>query len=81
MKRLYDAIELANTEGRLGLVLYPVPFFPNPTVYAETMDLLGRTPFVSGIETTIPVRNGFSDHANNIIRQVVKNLLRRNTMC
>lgn len=62
-----QAIKEANTQGRLGLLIYSIPNFPNPESYAASLRHLEELPFVSAIETTVPVSNGFSDHANSVI--------------
>jgi tryptophan synthase alpha subunit len=65
---LHHAIAEANAAGRLGLILYDVPNFPDPDEYAATLEILGQMEHVSIIETTIPVTTGFSNHANQVIR-------------
>jgi tryptophan synthase alpha subunit len=66
--KFHHAIEKANKEGRLGLIIYVVPNYPDPTQFGTILSLLDATGFVSIIETTIPTADGFSDHANDIIR-------------
>jgi tryptophan synthase alpha subunit len=66
---LHKAIEDANASGRLGLILYDIPNFPDPDSYAATMEMLGRTEAVSIVEIAVPVTTGFSGHANETIRE------------
>ncbi|UCG88566.1 MAG: tryptophan synthase subunit alpha [Gemmatimonadota bacterium] len=67
--RLNHAIADANDNGRLGLIIYIIPGFPSVREYQATLDLLDQTAAVSIVETTIPVEEGFSDHANETIRR------------
>lgn len=67
--RLHRAIAEANASARLGLVLYLIPNFPDPKQYGEIVDLLAGYDEVSVAELTIPVREGFSSHANATIRR------------
>lgn len=64
---LGEAVAKANEAGRFGLILYTIPNFPDPEVYARTLKLLDSRAAVSIVETTIPVGQGFSDHANDTI--------------
>ena len=66
---LHEAIARANRAGRRGLILYTVPGYPNPSAYDEVVDLMEQEECVSILETTIPVSAGFSDHANDVIRE------------
>ncbi|UCG88763.1 MAG: tryptophan synthase subunit alpha [Gemmatimonadota bacterium] len=66
---LNHAIAAANKDGRLGLILYTIPGFPSTPDYLATLELLNESAAVSAIETTIPVTAGFSEHANEVIRQ------------
>lgn len=66
--KLYDAINSANQQGRLGLVVYAIPNFPDPLLYQKIHQHLVNEPCVSVIETTFPVKSLFSDHANSTIR-------------
>lgn len=66
--RLYQAIAQANDKGRLGLILYTIPNFPDPKTYSATLSFLEEEDSVSIVETTIPVHQGFSDHANETIK-------------
>src|SRR5579859_7797656 len=65
--RLYQAIHAANEAGRFGLILYTVPNFPDPQSFDETVALIDQSPFVSILESTVPVSSGFSAHANETI--------------
>ena len=66
--RLFNAIEEANRAGRLGLILYTIPNFPNPDGFRAILEELSRRPAVSIIEMTFAVDGAFSDHANETIR-------------
>ena len=66
--KLWDAITSANEQGRLGLLLYTIPNFPDPDVFRATTRTLEQLPWVSVIETTYPVGSNFSSHANELIR-------------
>jgi tryptophan synthase alpha subunit len=65
--KLFQAIEQANQKGKMGLILYTIPNFPNPSQYQEIHDYLLNQSFVSIVETTFPVKESFSDHANATI--------------
>ena len=65
--QLHDAISAANAQGRLGLILYTIPYYPTPAIAQEVLQLLATDSAVSIIETTLPVNNGFSEHANDTI--------------
>jgi tryptophan synthase alpha subunit len=65
--KLSQEIAAAQQQGRLGLLLYAVPHFPDPEAYAAIIEVLNATPELSILETTIPVRRGFSPHANPLI--------------
>jgi tryptophan synthase alpha subunit len=65
--KLSTEIGVAREQGRLGLLLYAVPHFPDPDAYAATIEVLNATRELSILETTIPVRRGFSPHANALI--------------
>jgi tryptophan synthase alpha subunit len=65
--KLHEAIEGANHEGRLGLIVYTVSGFPTPAAYADVLGRLDRRREVSILETTIPASGGYSDHANETI--------------
>jgi hypothetical protein len=64
---LSQAIAAAQEQGRLGLLLYAVPHFPDPEGYAGIVEVLNSTRELSVLETTIPVTGGFSPHANRLI--------------
>ncbi|MEO7329184.1 MAG: hypothetical protein ABI193_11440, partial [Minicystis sp.] len=66
---LYNAIAEANAAGRMGLILYEIPNFPDPASYAARVAMLNSTKEVSIVELTIPVTTGFSSHANQVIRE------------
>ncbi|HYO65950.1 MAG TPA: tryptophan synthase subunit alpha [Archangium sp.] len=66
--RLFEAIEEANQEGRLGLILYTVPNYPNPAEFRSILAELSRRRAVSVVEMTFAVNDSFSDHANETIR-------------
>ena len=67
--RSVTAIDRANRAGRMGLVVYTIPNFPNPSEYKRISALLLSDPSVTVIETTIPVDRGFSPHANSTIKR------------
>ena len=67
--KFHHAIEKANQNGRLGLIIYVVPNYPDPSQFGTVLSLLDSSGFVSIIETTIPTSDGFSDHANDAIRR------------
>jgi tryptophan synthase alpha subunit len=69
MPRLSEAIAEANSHQRLGLIPYTIPNFPTSEWSQEVLQLLAAEPAVSVIETTVPVTDGFSDHANQTIRE------------
>jgi tryptophan synthase alpha subunit len=64
----HQSIQKAKEAGRLGLVIYEVPGFPDAQQSSEISVLLESDPDVSIIETTIPVSKRFSPHANETIR-------------
>jgi len=66
--KFHRAIEKANQESRLGLVVYVIPNYPDPDQFKTILSLLDSSDFVSIIETTIPTIDGFSDHTNDTIR-------------
>ena len=66
--KFHQAIEEANRDGHLGLIIYVVPNYPNPSQYENILSQLDSCGFVSIIETTIPTIEGFSEHANDTIR-------------
>ena len=66
---LSAAIRDANNAGRLGLLVYTIPGFPSAATYRATLSWLEAQDYVSIIETTIPVTTGFSEHANETIRE------------
>jgi tryptophan synthase alpha subunit len=68
MTILNNAIQEANAQGRLALVLYTIPNFPDPTTYQEILALLHENPYVTIIETTFPVTSQFSEFANPVIQ-------------
>jgi tryptophan synthase alpha subunit len=67
--KLSAPVSEARSSGRLGLVLYAIPGFPSRQGYEEQLEFLERVPEVSLIELAIPVRRGFSEHANDVIRE------------
>ncbi len=68
MSILNTAVQTANKDGNLSLMIYAIPNFPNPTVYRKILSILETHPAVTLIETTLPVTSGFSRYANQIIR-------------
>lgn len=66
--RLYQAIDDANSAGRRGLIFYTIPNYPDPAAYAACVDYLNQRLEVSIVETTIPVSDGFSPYASEVIR-------------
>jgi tryptophan synthase alpha subunit len=67
--RLNQALREANGQGRMGLILYSIPNFPDPTTSRAIHAMLEESDFVSIIETAFPVRGSFSEHANSVIRE------------
>lgn len=65
----HQAITEANRNGRLGLILYAIPNFPDIESFRKIWRILNDCSFVSIIETTLPVQTGFSPHANETIRE------------
>lgn len=68
MSILNKAIDKANTRGRLALILYTIPNFPNPNTYQDILAMLHENPYVTIIETTFPVTSQFSEFANQTIQ-------------
>lgn len=68
MSTLSTAVQKANRQGNLALMIYAIPNFPDPETYKEILNLLETHPSVTLIETTLPVSNGFSNFANSVIR-------------
>ncbi len=69
MSRLNTAVQQANQQGQLALMIYAIPNFPDPETYQEILAVLESHPAVTLIETTLPVSSGFSKYANPLIRQ------------
>lgn len=67
-----QALRDANAAGRLGLILYAVPGFPDPGTYQAVIDHLAARPSLSVLETTFPVTDRFSGYANTTIRAAHK---------
>ena len=65
--KTYEAIEKANRDGRMGLIVYAIPDFPNPDEYRKIHRLIEGTEHVTVIEMTFPVAKSFSGHANSTI--------------
>ncbi len=65
---LSEPFRKAKKEGRLGLIVYTIPGFPNVNESDDILAWLQKENAVSIIENTIPVTRGFSDHANDTIR-------------
>ncbi len=68
MAILNAAVHEANAEGRLALMLYAIPNYPNPDTYQDILSILNTHPAISIIETTFPVTSGFSKMANATIQ-------------
>nr|VFK64349.1 MAG: tryptophan synthase, alpha chain [Candidatus Kentron sp. UNK]VFK73463.1 MAG: tryptophan synthase, alpha chain [Candidatus Kentron sp. UNK] len=68
MTILHSAVNTANQQGKLALMIYTIPNFPDPETYQQTLDVLYRHPDVSIIETTFPVTAKYSEFANQTIR-------------
>ncbi|QEP42112.1 hypothetical protein D5085_02540 [Ectothiorhodospiraceae bacterium BW-2] len=68
MATLHQAVQTANDNGALALMIYVIPNFPDPDTYHVILDILHEHPSVTIIETTFPVTSKFSDFANQIIR-------------
>jgi len=66
--KLFDAIDEANRAGRLGLILYTIPNFPDPNTFRAILELMTQRSCVSIIEMTFAVDEAFSEHANETIR-------------
>ncbi len=62
------ALREANAAGRLGLILYTIPGFPDPETYEAVTALLAERPSLSILETTFPVTDRFSEYANDTIK-------------
>lgn len=69
MTRIHHAVQQANQQGHLALMIYAIPNFPDPKTYQEILAVLEAHPAVTLIETTAPVSDRFSDFANSVIRQ------------
>jgi tryptophan synthase alpha subunit len=74
--KLSLAIDDANRRGRLGLVVYTVPSFPDPWASSALLEDLERRPAVSIVEMTFAVDEAFSEHANDTIRTAHRAALR-----
>ena len=68
MAILNKAIKEANAKGRLALILYTIPNFPDPKTYQDILAMLHDNPYVTIIETTFPVTSQFSEFANQTIQ-------------
>jgi tryptophan synthase alpha subunit len=68
MSVLHAAVEKASDDGKVALMIYTIPNFPNPETYKETLDILYQHPNVTFIETTFPVSSKYSKFANKTIR-------------
>jgi len=68
MSVLHTEVEKTNDEGRVALMIYTIPNFPNPETYQKTLDILYQHPSVTLIETTFPVSSKYSQYANQTIR-------------
>lgn len=66
------SVKQARQRGRLGLTIYVVPGFPNMDFYSRVRDYLEDCDFVSIVETAVPVKSGFSEYANDVIKQAHK---------
>lgn len=55
--------------GRRGLIVYGIPGFPSAEGWEAVLDLLDRDPAVTIVETTYPVTEGFSSHANATLQR------------
>jgi len=65
--KLSKAVRDANEKGRLGLIIYVVPAYPNMQRYNEVRELLSKKEFVSIIEHTIPVDSSYETANKTII--------------
>jgi tryptophan synthase alpha subunit len=65
---LSEPFHKAKKSGRLGLIVYTIPGFPDAAASDDIVAWLQQEDAVSIIENTIPVTRGFSDHANATIR-------------
>jgi tryptophan synthase alpha subunit len=76
LAKLNEAIRRMNNQGRLGLIIYVIPNYPNPELFDQTKTLLEAHPDVTLIETTFPVSDHYSIYANQTIikahRQALK---------
>lgn len=68
MSILNKATREANDQGRLGLMIYAIPNYPDPETYQQILDILHQHPAVTIVETTFPVTSGFSKMANQTIQ-------------
>lgn len=69
MSNLNTAVQKANQQGQLALMVYAIPNFPDPETYREILAVLESHPAVTIIETTLPVTGDFSRFANPVIRE------------
>jgi len=69
LSRLNIAVQQANQQGYLALMIYAIPNFPDPETYQEILAVLETHPAVTLIETALPVSDNFSKFANPVIRQ------------
>ncbi|MEM9459719.1 MAG: tryptophan synthase subunit alpha [Myxococcota bacterium] len=69
MNPLSLAVDRANASGRLALMVYAIPRFPDPERYRSLLEYLNAREEVSILETTFPVSTEFSPYANETIRE------------
>jgi tryptophan synthase alpha subunit len=68
MSVLHTVVEKTNDDGKVALMIYTIPNFPDPETYKKTLDILNQHPSVTIIETTFPVSSKYSKFANQTIR-------------
>ncbi len=68
MFALHAAVENANKDGRVALMLYTIPNYPSPEIYQKTLEILYKTPEVTIVESTFPVTSKYSEYANQFIQ-------------
>lgn len=66
--KLHDSIAGSNREGRLGLIVYAMPGYPDAERFAETARLLERSEIVSGVETCDPIDRDFGSHETSALK-------------
>lgn len=65
---LTPVIKEANRQGRLGLIVYLVPGYPDLQRYDDARKTIEEKDFITIIETTVPVTDDFSTASEAIIK-------------